>query len=77
MSNHYTPAQIKNCLKSISAIKIATMKILLQMEAIIDVPTTKSTLFMVIKKWDTKEGIGKLMKNALYVQRYGRWQLSG
>jgi len=30
------------------------------------VPTTKSTLFRVSKdKWDTKEGPGKSMKNAL------------
>jgi len=30
-------------------------------------PTTKSTLFMVSKdEWDTKEGTGKSIKNALY-----------
>jgi len=35
------------------------------------VPTTKSTLFMVSKnEWYTKEGTGKSMKNALYVQMY-------
>jgi len=32
-------------------------------------PTTKSTLFAVCKgEWDTKEGTGKSMKTALYVQ---------
>jgi len=42
------------------------------------VPTTKSKLFMVNKdKWDTKEGRGKSMKNALYVQRYGKRHLLG
>jgi len=36
-------------------------------------PTTKLTLFVVNKdEWDTKEGHGKSMKNALYVQRYGK-----
>jgi len=34
----------------------------------IDMSTTKSTLFAVSKdEWDTKEGPGKSMKNALYV----------
>jgi len=28
-------------------------------------------------EWDTKEGRGKSMKNALYVQRYGKRHLSG
>jgi len=27
-------------------------------------------------EWDTKEGPGKSMKNALYVQRYGKRHLS-
>jgi len=31
------------------------------------------TLFVVNKdEWDTKEGLGKYMKNALHVQRYGK-----
>jgi len=34
-------------------------------------PTTKSTLSMKRKdEWDTKEGTGKSMKNALHVQHY-------
>jgi len=42
------------------------------------VPTTKSTPFMVREdEGDTKEGHGKFMKNALYVQRYGKRHLSG
>jgi len=36
-------------------------------------PTTKSTLFVVSKdERDTKEGLGKSMKNTLYVQWYGK-----
>jgi len=36
-------------------------------------PTTKSTLFMVSKdEWYTKEGTGKSVKNALYIQQYGK-----
>jgi len=36
------------------------------------VSTTKSTLFVLSKdEWDTKEGTGKSMKNALHVQQYG------
>jgi len=51
-----------------SAIKVATMKIMGRHY----VPTTKSTLFVVSKdKWDTKEGTGKSMKNALHVKWYG------
>jgi len=34
--------------------------------------------FVVSKdKWDTKEGTGKSMKNALYAQWYGKWHLLG
>jgi len=41
-------------------------------------PTTKLTLFVVNKDdWDTKEGIGKSMKNALHAQWYGKRHLSG
>jgi len=40
-------------------------------------PAAKSTLFVVNKEWDTKEDTGKSMKNALYVQRYGKRHLSG
>jgi len=36
-------------------------------------PTTKLTLFGASKdEWDTKKGPGKSMKNALYVQQYGK-----
>jgi len=38
----------------------------------------KSTLFVVNKdEWDTKEGRGKSMKNALYVQSFGKRHLLG
>jgi len=41
-------------------------------------PTTKSTLFTVSKyEWDTKEGAGKSMKNALYVQWHGKRHFLG
>jgi len=35
-------------------------------------PTTK-----FVDKWGTKEGTGKSMKNALYVQQYGKRHLLG
>jgi len=42
------------------------------------VPTIKSTLFAVSKdEWDTREGPGKSMKNALYVQWYGKRHFLG
>jgi len=38
----------------------------------------QSTLFVVNKdEWDTKEGRGKSMKNALHVQWYSKRHLSG
>jgi len=41
-------------------------------------PTTKSTLFVVSKdEWDTKEGTGEFMKNALHVRWYGKRHLLG
>jgi len=40
------------------------------------VPTTRLTLSVVNKdEWDTKEGRGKSMKNALHVQQYGKRHL--
>jgi len=42
------------------------------------VPTTKSTPFVVSEnEGDTKEGPGKSMRNALYVQQHGKRHLSG
>ena len=69
-STHYTAIQIKNCLKNTSAIKIATMKNTddFHFEGKSSRATAKLTLFPVNKdEWDTKEAIGKSMKNALYV----------
>jgi len=41
-------------------------------------PTTKSTLFAVSKdELYAKEGTSKSMKNALYVEWYGKKHLSG
>jgi len=43
-----------------------------------DLPTTKLTLFVASKdEWDTKEGPGKSIKNALYVQQYIKRHFSG
>jgi len=40
-------------------------------------PTTKLILLAVSKDdWNTKEGLGKSMKNALYVQQYDRQKAS-
>ena len=73
---YYIAVQIKNCLKSTSAIKIATMTNMdnfhYKLHAI-----AKSTLITVSKdEWDTKEDTGKSMKNVLYVLWYAKWHLS-
>jgi len=71
--------QINNWLKRTSAIKVATMKLrtISVTSGSHHVSTTKSTLFVVRKdEWDTKEGTGKSMKNALHVQRYDKRHLS-
>ena len=79
-STHYTAVQIKNCLKSTSAIKIATMKNTddFQYEGKPSRATAKSTPFTVSKdEWDRKEDTGKSMKNALYILRYAKRHLLG
>ena len=79
-STRYTAVQIKNCSKSTSAIKIATMKNTADFcfEGKLSRATTKSTPFAVSKdEWDTKEDTGKSMKNALYVLQYAKRHLSG
>ena len=76
----YTAVRIKNCSKSTSAIKIATMKNTDDFHYKVkpSCATAKSTLFAVSKdEWDTKEDIGKSMKNALYVLQYVKKHLSG
>ena len=76
-SIRYTAVQIKNCLKSISAIKIATMKNF-RYEGKPSRATTILTLFVVSEdEWDTKEDTGKSMKNALYLLLYAKRHLSG
>ena len=72
-STRYTAVRIKNSLKSTSVIKIATMKNMddFRYKGKPLCATAKSTFFAVSKdEWDTKEGTGKSMKNALYVLRY-------
>ena len=78
-STHYTAVRIKNCLKSTSAIKIATTKNTddFHCKEKPSHATAKSPLFAVSKdEWDTKEDTGKCMKNALYVLRYAKRHLS-
>ena len=78
-SNHYTAVQFKNCSKSTSAIKIATMKNMddYHYEGKPSCATAKSTPFAVSKdEWDTKEDTGKYLKNALYALRYAKRHLS-
>ena len=79
-STRYTAIRIKNCLKSTSAIKIATMKNTddFCFEGKPSRARTKLTPFPVSKdEWDTKKDTGKSMKNALYVLRYAKRHLSG
>ena len=78
-STRYTAVQIKNCLKSTSAIIIATMKNTddFHFEGNPSRATAKSTPFAVSKdEWHTKEDTGKSMKNALYVLWYAQRHLS-
>ena len=79
-STSYTAVRIKNCLKSTSAIIIATMKNTdnFRYEGKPSHATAKSTLFAISKdEWYTKEETDKSMKNALYILRYARRHLSG
>ena len=79
-STRYTAVQTKNCLKSTSAIEIATMKNMddFRFEGKSSCARAKSTPFPVSKdEWDTKEDTGKSMKNSLHVLRYAKRHLSG
>ena len=79
-STRYTAVRIKNCLKSTSAIEIATMKNTddFRFEGKPSRARDKSTPFPVSKdEWDTKEDTGKSMKNTLHVLRYAKRHLSG
>ena len=79
-STRYTAVRIKNCSKSTSAIKIATMKNMddFRYEGKPSHATTKLTLFAVSKdEWGTKEDTDKSMKNALYVLQYTKKHLPG
>ena len=75
-STCYTAVQIKNCFKSTSAIKIATMKNMDEGKP--SRAIAKTTPFVVSKdEWETKKDTGKSMKNALYVLWYVKRYLSG
>ena len=83
-STCYTPVRIKNCLKSTSAIKIATMTntdhfcSCFRYKGKPSRANAKLTLFAVSKdEWDAKEDTGKSMKNVLYVLCYAKRHLSG
>ena len=79
-STHYTAVQIKNCLKSTSAIKIAAMTNTdeFRYEGNPSRAIAKLTLFTISKdEWDTKEDTGKSIKNALYTLQYAKRHLSG
>ena len=72
-STHCAAIGIKDCLKSTSAIKTATMKNMdnFHFEGKPSHAHAKWTPFPVSKdEWDTKEDTGKSMKNALYALRY-------
>ena len=60
-----------------SVIKVAIMKNTddFRHERKLSFVTTKLTLFA--DEWNTKEGTGKSMKNALYVMRYAKRHLLG
>ena len=75
---HYTAVRIKNCLKSASAIKIATMTNMedFHYEGKPSRAIAKLTLFAVSKdEWDTKEDTGKSMKKALHILWYTKRHL--
>ena len=79
-STYYTAVQIKNCSKSASAIKTATMKNTDNFcyEGKPSCAVAKLTLFAVSKdEWDTEEDTGKSIKIALYVLQYAKRHLSG
>ena len=72
-------ARIKNCSKTTSAIKIASMKNMddFHYEGKPSCATAKSVVSIFKDEWDTKEDTGKSMKNALYVLWYAKRHLSG
>ena len=85
-STRYTALRIKNCSKSTSAIKVATMKntndfgYKWKPSSVTTNSTPFALPFSVSKdKWDTKENTGKSMKNAYIhtVLWYAKRHLSG
>jgi len=78
-STYYTAVWIDNSLKSTSAIKVATMntKDTFCYERKLSCATTKSTFTVSKDQCDTKEKIGKSMKNELYTLKYAKRHLLG
>ena len=81
-STRYTALQIKNCSKSTSAIKAATMKNMddFRYEGKPSYATTKPPnrhLFLSAKMNGTQRRTLVPMKNALYVLRYAKSHVSG
>ena len=78
-STRYKAVQIKNCSKSTSAIKVATMNNTDDFcyERKLSCATAKSILCAISKDEGHKEDTGKSMKNALYVLRYAKRYLLG
>jgi len=77
-STRYTAVQIKNSLKSTSAIKVETIRTISVTQSKPSRATTKLILFTVSKgEWNTKEDTGKSLKNALDVLWYAKRHLLG
>jgi len=80
-STRYTAVRINNCLKITSAMKVAPPPLwkLRMISATNGSHNMPSYHRINTQRWmgHTKEGTSKSMKSALYVQRYGKRQLSG
>ena len=73
-STRFTAVWIKNCLKSTSANKLATMKN--TDDFCYEGKPSRATTFCQKREWDTKEDTGKSMKNTLHILRYAKRHLS-
>ena len=78
--SYVQPVTIKNCSKSTTAIKVATINNTddFHYEGKPSRATAKLTVFAVSKdEWDTKQDTSKSMKNALYILWYAKRHHSG
>jgi len=67
-----------SCSKSSFVILVITVRMISIMKGSHHMPTTKLTLFAASKdEWDTKQDVGKSMRNALYALRYAKRHLTG